>query len=606
MPDRALQRGARLATLTCALWCALESSMSPDQAKVLIDQWLIAKLDEDADLRDLPPGRDHFIAIFRQTEPWRADEHVRTLDQGQFAELIKHDPAAMTLYGPGETAAKALTDSDIAKRGFFKSIESAPERLVFDEDVVARPLVAELLTTAGIAVDEESPGFKAAVRFMLRAQQDLLLAHIDRNQAGWRRWSNDDPAEGLISRLRAPGESAPAPTTPGPTPPPTSSDVLVEDAAEAYIAESVAGKVFKPGRGEEVRKAVKAFNGWVGRSTTFGEVSASMAGDYRQDMAFYPENAGKRPDYRDLSVPERIRVARVRADPRRITLTTLNGNYIDPLRGLWDWAQSTGKVTTNPFTGIKVKQSRKAARPSKRRDDFTLEQLRTLFSAPLFTGSAGDQGQRLYRPGEHRVDDWRYWLPTMGLFTGARLNELCGLRLADFNIRDGVDYIHIRAVAEGQSTKTTAANRLVPVHSELVALGLIERVGDLSRRGEERLFPNLRPGPRNYMSDRPSKFFGNLIDRMLGDHAPVVFHSFRHTFISALRRAEVPRDVRTALVGHDDAESIRTETHDTYGEEAFQRLSKAVEAVGWPGLDLSRLKLIAPKARMIGSPITGV
>ena len=590
------RRGAQLAALTQDLWRGLTLAMSPEEARDLVNQWLIAKLEEDADIRDLKPGKEHFLAVFKKTEPWLPDQYVRTITRDDAIAALDRGEHPELLLRPGEDFTNNLSDADIAKRKLISSFERAGEFLITDEDIVARPLVVELFVTAGVTVDEELPGFKAAVRFMLRAQRDLLIAHIDRSKAGWRRWASDSTeAEALVDQLRGSSETATsvAPLSSPPAAPTAKAhDLLVQDAVEAYIAESVAGKVFKPGRGKEVRKAVEAFDAMVARPTTLSEVSASMAGEYRQEMAFYPENAGKRADYRDLTVHDRVRKARARSEPRLISLTTLNSNYIDPLRGLWDWAQSTGK---NP-PRIPSSGSRRSS-PEKqlgRQSGVTILRSNNLvpsFPPPLFTGSAGEQHQRLYRPGEHRVDDWRYWLPVMALFTGARLNELCGLRLADFGVRDGVDFIHIRAVAEGQSTKTIAANRLVLVHPQLVALGLMERVGDLRRTGEERLFPNLRPGPRDYLSDQPSKFFGKLIKRMLGEDTHVVFHSFRHTFISALRRAEVPRDVRTALVGHDEADLIRGEAHDGYGEEAFGRLVKAVNAVEWRGLDLCGMRL---------------
>ena len=220
-----------------------------------------------------------------------------------------------------------------------------------------------------------------------------------------------------------------------------------------------------------------------------------------------------------------------------------------------------------------------------------MPQLQALLNSTVFTGSAGARSKPLYRPGAHRVDDWRYWLPVMALFSGARLSELGGLRLADFGDRNGIDFFHIRAHAPGQSVKTEAGDRLVPVHPEVVTLGLMKRVHRLRHDGADRLFPTLKPGARGSLSDIPSKFFNDLIDRMIGKDQPVVFHSFRHTFITAMRSANVPTEVRTALVGHEDDGSIRNEVHEAYGEEPFNRLVAAVESVAWPDLDLSGVRL---------------
>lgn len=173
----------------------------------------------------------------------------------------------------------------------------------------------------------------------------------------------------------------------------------------------------------------------------------------------------------------------------------------------------------------------------------------------------------------------------MALYSGARLNELCGLRLDDFDEEGGVPFFHVRASDE-RGLKTASSKRVVPVHAALVGLGLLAEVDRLRRAGEERLFPDLTPGPRGYLSHTPSKFYGRFIERMLGKQKGVVFHSFRHTFITGLRKARVPREVRTALVGHEDGG-----VHEAYGSEPIDRLNEAVQAVDWGGLDLKRLRL---------------
>jgi integrase len=124
---------------------------------------------------------------------------------------------------------------------------------------------------------------------------------------------------------------------------------------------------------------------------------------------------------------------------------------------------------------------------------------------PMFAGEIRRKRVQHMRQFTH----WRWHLPTMALFTGARLNELCGLRLADFDVRDGADFFHIQA-NEQRPLKTAGADRIVPIHSELVQLGLTKRVSRLRREGQDQLFPNLRPGSRGYLSDLPSKFFADL------------------------------------------------------------------------------------------------
>jgi hypothetical protein len=77
-----------------------------------------------------------------------------------------------------------------------------------------------------------------------------------------------------------------------------------------------------------------------------------------------------------------------------------------------------------------------------------------------------------------------------------------------------------------------------------------------------------------------------------------VFHSFRHTFIDALRAAGVSKEINSALVGHSNGG-----VHEQYGAKEIarrygKRLSGAVARVSYAGLDLSHLtNHRAPKGR---------
>jgi integrase len=66
-----------------------------------------------------------------------------------------------------------------------------------------------------------------------------------------------------------------------------------------------------------------------------------------------------------------------------------------------------------------------------------------------------------------------------------------------------------------------------------------------------------------------------------------VFHSFRHSFVDALRLGGVNGEINKALLGHTDPS-----VHDKYGakDKAIRfrhRLAEAVASVSYTGLDLS-------------------
>ena len=61
------------------------------------------------------------------------------------------------------------------------------------------------------------------------------------------------------------------------------------------------------------------------------------------------------------------------------------------------------------------------------------------------------------------------------LYSGARPGEIAQLHVADMREQHGVWIMHITAEGEGgKRTKTKGSMRVVPVHSELIRLGLIK------------------------------------------------------------------------------------------------------------------------------------
>lgn len=131
-----------------------------------------------------------------------------------------------------------------------------------------------------------------------------------------------------------------------------------------------------------------------------------------------------------------------------VSVTTFN-NYVKNLTTFFSYAVREGYCDRNQFDGMRVRQRRKV---SEERSIFTPGDLARLF--------ASDNCARKDSPRPHQ-----YWLPLVGLYTGARLNELCQLYLDDIVVVNGLDCIHIRATREDQKLKTVSSERLVPIHS---------------------------------------------------------------------------------------------------------------------------------------------
>lgn len=253
----------------------------------------------------------------------------------------------------------------------------------------------------------------------------------------------------------------------------------------------------------------------------------------RADAQAFKVKAAKLPP-RINGKPERYPVSKGEAE-KVITLTTLN-NYVKMLAALFSFAVKVGYCYINPFVGMKTVTRKKA---SQERAVFSAADLSKLFKSPAYASADDDRPHK-------------YWLPLLGLYTGARLNELCQLYLDDVAVVNDLDCLHIRDQRPDQRLKTVASERLLPIHSRLKALGFLEYVQKQRAAGHERLFPELTKHAMHGYGHSPSKWFAKLRERLgfKGQGQKKDFHSFRHTVADHLKQQDVSEALVAGLLGH--------------------------------------------------------
>ena len=203
-------------------------------------------------------------------------------------------------------------------------------------------------------------------------------------------------------------------------------------------------------------------------------------------------------------------------------------------------------------------------RANEERKAFSDADLSRLFSSDLYT-------QKTFK------HSYYFWLPLLALYTGARLNELCQLHLVDFETIDGIEIFRISDLDGVKKVKTKAGRRIIPLHPKLIQMGILDLVTKLRKRGEVRLFPELKLTRDGY-GQAASKWFARYAKSCGVDEQGKVFHSFRHTVVDCLKQAGVPREKIAALVGHED----ETETFGRYGKDFNSKVMKEViEVLGF-------------------------
>lgn len=223
--------------------------------------------------------------------------------------------------------------------------------------------------------------------------------------------------------------------------------------------------------------------------------------------------------------------------------------HLDNLRAVLKWAQTKLIVSglTAPLDGEEKPKS-KSYQP------FTEAEQRTIFEAQPY------RSHLFNRPA-------KFWLPLLGLTTGARIEELAALTVTQVEARDGIPGLMLSP--DGiQTGKNEHSRRWVPLHPLMVEAGFPQFVETVRAEGHDDLFPDLgKGGDRDGKGKSASRDFMEF-RRALGigaeekqGRSTKVFHSFRTTLIGALKVGGVDGDLRRALVGH-----APTDTHEeTYG-----------------------------------------
>jgi integrase len=255
------------------------------------------------------------------------------------------------------------------------------------------------------------------------------------------------------------------------------------------------------------------------------------------------------------------------------------------------WAIDEGYIDRNPLKGLKLPD------PVKKRDKrrpFSIEQLRSIFHSPLFTGCIDDErGYAVEGPARPRRA--RFWVPLIALFSGLRMNEICQLEVSDIQHTDGIACFKVAAglneAGQEKRVKTTASERLVPVHDELIRFGFLAFVEVQRLRGEASLFPDLPIGHLGYRSTSLSKWFSRFLVSAKADAPLTCFHSFRHNFRDGLREAKVDRE-RSLILGGWTTDGKSSAVADNYGSGyPVKVLAEALNSVRFPLLDLNHLSV---------------
>jgi len=322
---------------------------------------------------------------------------------------------------------------------------------------------------------------------------------------------------------------------------------------------------------------------WVGRTATESippfELFVEIVGDKpvdtytREDARYYrdtllkmPSSRRKRPAYKNLSIAELL--DREIPEEHLLRKKTVNTHLI-LLSSCFKWFEAEFMIPNNILEGLQVKQTDSVAYKP-----YTVDELKSLLSIDVYTD-----------PANRHNKTYKFWTPLLALYTGARLNELCQLRVSDINkSSSGIWFIDIND-EDDKSTKNQSSIRRTPVHHKLIELGFIEYTNHIKKLNHKMLFPDLKKGVQSW-KDNASKSYANMaIKAGIKTNRTKSFHSFRKNAVDAIA-INAPKDsIVSAIVGHQQIGMTFSRYFSNY---PLEELKEAIDLIDYK-LDMSHL-----------------
>ena len=307
------------------------------------------------------------------------------------------------------------------------------------------------------------------------------------------------------------------------------------------------------------------------------KVSITDAHRVKDTLTKYPKNRRKDARTRDLPLLDALNVPGVQT----INVQTIN-KYLQTYGTMFGWAKRNGLVSNNVFEGLHIRLTKKQSKIA--RTGFTDAQVQTILSELLNNTSGLVQL------------DYQKWGPLIALYSGARLNEIAQIHLADIRQQDGVWCFDLNDDDETKKLKTDASRRLVPVHSRLIELGLLDHIQKIRTENAKKLFPKFQYDAKNGWGRSLGRWFNDrfLVKIGLKDKG-VSFHVFRHTVVTRLLQAGIEQPLVQTIVGHE-RQGVTQQNYFTTGYTLAQRRD-AIERL--------RFDHMAPSAHGSGLEATG-
>jgi integrase len=408
-------------------------------------------------------------------------------------------------------------------------------------------LSASALTEiVGVELDQLPDDLKlAAISLAARAIREASRLYIHKLKTPAKRFETYDELFAQREMIGLPARGY------GSAPPRTSPSLRA--AADEYIEKTRARGVGQT-HITELERAI----GWlcqvVGPGIPVGAITTDVMKRFRDDL----QRLDRRFQGRDVPF-----LSRLTNDAQHQVVYVTANRYWQSIMGFFAWCKDEKLIGENPADIAKMPRPKGQQRKSP--EPFTAQELRKIMQAPLYAGYRSPK--QVLVAGDCAVRGGHWWLIVLLMHTGLRAGELSQLLPSDFAFDHSIPHLKIRTTDdEGsavKSVKTSASVRDVPLHPNLLILGLREFVeGRAKYNPKGRVFQEFRLGTKGRKSEGATRFGGDFLKKAGVWKEGRSTHVWRHTVTEFLRLNGLSDENIGALIGH----SARTMTA-SYGNK---------------------------------------
>lgn len=255
-------------------------------------------------------------------------------------------------------------------------------------------VIRRIMEERRLDLDPSGPEYRKLAHGIQRAEIEGLKRAAERDVGDWTGEPKDKLVKPPTAIAHPPGEK-------------------IIELFDRYRREAP-GRVSADGW-DQNRKIVVLFDQFVGGNAHVSELNRKNVRNWKGELFKWPRRVADTNAFQGLTFSEVINRNETVRKPV-ISPKTIN-KYLAALGGFSSWLLSNGYTDEAVMTGMFLELDRN----KKQVFPFDPAKLKTIFSSPLFRKCEGDGFEHLR--GRAEIRDWRYWLPWLALYSGARLGE---------------------------------------------------------------------------------------------------------------------------------------------------------------------------------------